>query len=114
MDKELYQFIACEYYATGEGMTTCLLITRAYPKKEDYEEPFTGKLKEDHTPKVIAAREFIEEFGSWIAYGAENMPRQEFFRKYSTRIPKYVKNLFDSEETPGNFRFAQSTHINFS
>ncbi len=39
MSDEPYVFVACDYSATGEGRTICLLVTRAYPYSEDYVKP---------------------------------------------------------------------------
>ena len=124
MTDELYQFLACDYFATGEGRTVMLLITRAYPHADDYETPgdynFETKeytppvMKKGHTPKVIAAREFAEQFGGYFLQGAENLSRLEFIRKYKHYLPEYVLNFLDSEEQPGNFNFKQSVHVNYS
>ena len=124
MSEELYQFIACDYFATGEGRTVMLLITRAYPHADDYETPgdFTDGvytppvMKQGHTPKVIAAREFIKEFGGYYAQGAENLPREEFLKRFGHHLPEYVHNMLalEGNERPGNFNFKQSFHMNFS
>ena len=124
MAEELYQFLACDYYATGEGRSIMLLITRAYPHADDYETPGDYNLetkvytppvmKKGHTPKVIAAREFAEQFGGYYLQGAENLSRLEFIRKYKSYLPEYVLNFLDSEEQPGNFNFKQSVHFNFA
>ena len=124
MTEELYQFIAADYYATGEGRTVMLLITRAYPRSDDYATPgdFTNgvytppTMKEGHTPKVIAAREFIEEFGGYFARGAENLPREEFLKRFGHHLPEFVHKVLAAEgsERPGNFNFKQSIHFNYS
>ena len=117
---ELYQFLACDYYATGEGRTISLLITRAYPHTDDYEDhvllshPPKRVLKKGYTPKVIAAREFAEHFGVWYLQGAENLPREEFVKRFGHYLPDYVKNVLTSDDTPGNMNFTQQFHINFS
>jgi hypothetical protein len=124
MTEELYQFVACDYFATGEGRTVMLLITRAYPHSDDYATPgdFTDgvytppTLKEGYTPKVIAGREFIEHFGEYFSLGAENLPREDFLKRYGHLLPDYVHRILNAEgsERPGNFNFKQSLHFNFS
>lgn len=119
---ELYQFLACDYYATGEGRTVCLLITRAYPHTDDYETPSKFEdgvytppvMKSGHTPKVRAAREFAENFGGWYLQGAENLPREEFMKRFGHYLPDYVKNVLTSDDKPGNMNYTQQFHINFS
>lgn len=124
MSDELYQFIACDYYATGEGRTVMLLITRAYPHSDDYAESSKFEdgvytppvMKKGHTPRVIAAREFIEQFGGWYARGSENLSRDEFIQRYGHHLPEYVHNILAAKgaDRPGNLNFKQSVHINFS
>jgi len=125
MTDELYQFVVCDYFATGEGSTKMILITRAYPHADDYAtESYidddgkfcVGELKEGHTAKVRAAREFIEEFGGWYAQGAENLSREEFLKRFSNHLPPYVEKILNAEagDRPGNFNFKLQIHMNFS
>lgn len=115
MNDELYQFLACDYYATGEGRTVCLLITRAYPRSEDYEGTYPN-IAYKNTAKFRAAREFIEQFGGWYARGAENIPREEFLERFGHHLPEYAKNILDKEgdERSGNFNFKQEVHFNYA
>ena len=124
MTEELYQFLACDYYATGEGRTLCLLITRAYPHTDDYETP--GKfengvytppvMKAGHTAKVRAAREFAEEFGGYYLQGAENLSREEFLKRFGNHLPPYTEKILspDPGEGPGNFNLKLQINMNFS
>jgi hypothetical protein len=114
MSDELYQFLACDYYATGEGRTLCLLITRAYPRNEDYDENF--EIKQSHTPKVRAAREFADEFGGYYLQGAENLSREEFLKRFGNHLPPYTEKILNPEagEGPGNFNLKLQIHLNFS
>jgi hypothetical protein len=124
VSEELYQYIACDYYATGEGRTVCLLITRAYPHANDYETHgnytdgvYTPPvMKAGHTDKVRAAREFAEKFDSWYLQGAENLPRDEFLQRFGHLLPEFAHKLLDAEgnDRPSNFNFAQQFHLNFS
>lgn len=123
MTEDRYQFIVCDYSATGEGMTKMIMITRAYPREDDYKTRgnydyetgvYTpGVLKPNRTAKVRAAREFVEEFGAFCAQGAENLTRKEFFDHYDNYLPKFVKRMVESEDQPGNFHFVQKIHFNF-
>lgn len=124
MAEELYQFLACDYYATGEGRTISLLITRAYPCTDDYEtygnyNSETGKytpptFKKGHTAKVRAAREFSEKFGSWYLQGAENLPREQFLQRFGNHLPPYIDKILNDPEQPGNLNFSTQIHLNFS
>jgi hypothetical protein len=112
----MYQYLASDYYATGEGRTICLLITRAYPKEDEYEikpqfvdgQYIPGTLK--NSEKFRAAREFIEEFGHY-AQGAENLSKEEFFKKYGKYVSEVVQRVLESDA--GNFNFKQRFHFNY-
>jgi len=122
MSEELYQFLACDYYATGEGRTLCLLITRAYPKGDDYDRPgelvdgkfVPGTLK--NSAKFRAAREFVEQFGGYYTRGAENLTREEFLKRFGNHLPPYTEKMLNPEpgEGPGNFNLKLQIHMNYS
>lgn len=119
MDEELYQYIVSDYSATGEGTTISILITRAYPRADDYEDlkVMPPKLKEGHTAKVRAAREFSEKFDGFYLRGAENLSREEFLRGYGHHLPQYIaKNILSAEglDRPGNFNYSLQIHLNYS
>lgn len=122
---DLYQYMYCDYFGTGEGRTLCVMITRAYPKQDDYEVPpdfvtdengkmtyVPGKLK--YSQKLIAAREFAERFGLYYAQGAENLSKEEFLTRCGRLIPEMVLKLLNSEDQPGNLSFSQEFHFNYS
>jgi hypothetical protein len=121
---ELYNFVASNYYATGEGSTTSLLITRAYPRSEDYEvqpETIYTDGKYQLNPGILAngagfraIREFAEVFDGWYARGAEIYTWENFEKKYKAYIPLVVSNIMNSDDTPGNFHWHQQIHMNFS
>jgi hypothetical protein len=122
---DLYQYLYCDYFGTGEGRTLCVMITRAYPKQDDYEIPpdivtdengkmvlVPGKLK--HSQKLIAAREFVERFGPYYAQCAENLSKEEFLNRCGRLLPEMVLKLLNAEDQPGNLFFAQEFHFNYS
>ena len=121
---ELYSFVASDYYATGEGVTKCLLITRAYPRDEDYEvKPETVYIdgKYHFNPGVVkfgpgfrAIREFNELFGGFYGRGAQLYAYEEFMKKFEAYIPKVVVNLLSDPSQPGNFHWHTEVHMNFS
>lgn len=124
MEEDLYQFLVSDYYATGEGRTIAILITRAYPYQEDYETPgnwdFETKeytppvMKNGRTSEFIAAREFTVKFGGFLSHGVENLPRGEFISKYGNFLPDIAMKMLTDPNQPGNFNFAQEFHFNFA
>lgn len=103
-----YQYVVGDYYATGEGRTVCILITRAYPNAEQRDRSDSAKL--------IAAQQFIERFGSFIASGAENLQYEDFLKRFGHMLPEVIKKILRAgrDDTPGNFTWASEYHINFS
>ena len=125
MSNELYYYLATDYSATGEGVTKCLMITRAYPSMEDYEQEPSfdtetmkydpGKLKYDK--EEIAKREFSDTFGGWMAHGVEVLSKDDFIEKFDDWIPQPVKNIInetDISKMPGNLKWHSTLHLNFS
>lgn len=112
------QFIGGQYFATGEGSTIMILITRAYPRQDDYSTPSTfedGKFTPGvlgNTAKFRAAREFVEKYGGYMAQVGENLPRAEFLEKYGRWVPEPVLKALDSDS--GNLNYSAEFHINFS
>lgn len=119
--KDLYKYVAVDYFATGEGRSVFLLITRAYPSTDDYEiQPsFTedwkyipGKLK--ISEEEIALREMVNFAGGWFGRFSECLEREEFFRRFGHLVPDTVKKMIEDDDQPGNLNFKTSFHFNFS
>lgn len=126
MVEDKLQFLVSDNFATGEGRTISILITRAYPRSEDYGESKSHMnadgsfhfempdLKEGVTPRVIALREFIELFGNWNAQIAENLSREEFLDRYGHHLPAYGKTMLQDADDSGNFKYSSQYHVNYS
>jgi hypothetical protein len=105
-------YIATDYYATGEGRTICLLITRAYPRASDY---YDGRLKPEWKDgEKRARRDFTERFGGWMSRVAEVMDQDEFVSRFDAYLPLVLKNVLKSDDRPGNLHWSQEFHMNFS
>ena len=122
----MYYYLGTEYFATGEGITVCLLITRAYPRHDrDYElkpnfdlstgQYDPGKLK--YEPNKIAHIEFRDQFGSYMSQGAEEFSKEDFLKKFESYIPARIVKLVneaDQDRMPGNFNWHSQMHVNYS
>ncbi len=121
-DTNPYQFLACDYSATGEGRTICMLITRAYPYREDYVKPsyfdeegrWHYESETKNTPEDRAKREFVVRFGGFIAQGVEVLDKQTFLTRFAHMLPLSVKRMLLDSDQPGNMVFSQEFHFNFS
>jgi hypothetical protein len=127
-EEDTLQFIASEYCATGEGLTICILITKAYPETKDYEEETQNKsymdnnkvfhfvmpaLKKDSTPQSRAMREFVELY-DWYAKGAEFFTREKFITKFYQYLPEYITKCLRGPDDAGNFNYQFKFHVNYS
>lgn len=123
MTEDRLQYIVSDNFATGEGRTISMMISLPYPTDEDYEvkpritedwQYIPGVLK--NSLKIIAARRFVEKFGSWEAACAENLSREDFMSRYGHMVPDAVKKLSDpeSKDLPPNIQWHQQLHFNFS
>lgn len=115
-------YVVSDYTATGEGRTVMILITRARPRRGDYQiEPsFTEQGYnpgvEKNTPQIRALREFAEQFDKFYARGAEVLDRNEFFHRFGNHVPEYLYKMTDpnSEDSPPGFHYKSQIHFNFS
>ena len=117
------KFVLSDYYATGEGRTISVLITRAYPREEDwitlpkYEKDADGNyIKTEgvlrYTEDDIVIREFTRVFDNWTAIGAEILSKEDFIDKAGKYLSDLVIKMID--EPAGNFHYHSQFHINFS
>ena len=126
VDKKRYYFVAADYFGTGEGRTVSLLITRAYPRYDDYDDSVPHgfikgsyvkpTLKKEITYESIVVREFVNHFGDFYAIGLEFLSREQFLTKYRNFLPLTVLSLLEEaeEDDSGNFNYYSQYHINFS
>jgi hypothetical protein len=111
MTDDIYYYVVSEYYATGEGMTKAMLITRAYSHVND--------LDDNHEPKYSgeekALREFERTFNNFICQGSEIISKKDFLFRFEDFIPVFVKKIIKNElKTPGNFSWFSEVHFNYS
>lgn len=121
----MLHFVVCDYMATGEGSTKCILITKAYPSQDDYKESKSHmnadgsfhwempELKDGVTPEMIALRQFKEEFGSYYAIGAQLMSKEEFLKRCSNHLPSWMPAAIEKDDA-GGFYYASRLHLNYS
>lgn len=122
---DIYHYAVVDYAATGEGRSISVLITRAYPSRDDYEElpsvenRYAGKIKGD--VKDIVRREMESHVGSYFIIGIEHLEREEFLKRWGKFIPSVVVDMSDYEANkdktfgnPRNLNYFATFHYNFS
>lgn len=118
-------FVVSDYYATGEGRTISILVTRAYPTEDDWDVKPTFEVGPDgkyifkngnlkNTKDQIALNEFIDHFDTFYAMGAEVLEKEEFISRYSSFIPQSVLKQTETDSDSGNFHYFSQFHINYS
>lgn len=96
-EDESWMFMEAQYYGTGEGQTTCLMMTQANPgQKEDFENS-TNKYTACTTKEYRAVREFHKQFGTWHLYGLRFHTREAFFKNYANQLPATLVKLKDQQ-----------------
>lgn len=124
MSEDPYVFLAIDYFATGEGRSIFLLVTRAYPTHEDYEVEPKWDFEKGYIPGVlktssvdIARREMLGNgVDPYFMIGVDELQREEFVSKYSHLLPEVVLKILnqDKNDMPGNFKYFVELHFNYS
>ena len=97
------------YSATGEGLTVSVLVTRAYPRGEDYiKSDDYSDIRTINTPEERALREFQDHFGYFGQYG--QLVELEKVKKY---LPEFVVKMIE-EGGAGNIHYYAQFHVNYS
>lgn len=106
-----YYYVVADYFGTGEGVTKCLLITRAYPSIDDLDENYELR----YSSETVALKQFDEIFGSFFGRGADIYTKDLFLEQFEQFIPDFTKRVINNEvKTPGNFKWFAEMHINYS
>ena len=97
--KEFYRFFVVDYFATGEGISYFLQISRNYRGYTD----FDGELH--------SFKEFISD-GHYFN-GIEEKNEEEFMSVYASLIPPYVIAAVERKDQPA-FTWQSHVHVNYS
>lgn len=106
---EYWVYMISEYFGTGEGQTTCIMMTQATP----YGNDFSGENKyvPINSKQYRAVREFHEQFGTWMLYGLRFLSREDFYTKCAYFIPPVMMKLSNAKCYKN---FYTQVHYNFS
>ena len=101
-ENDSWMFLEAEYYGTGEGQTTCLMMTQANPYGGDNGDfdrtlPYPDDYKPINTKQYRAVREFHKEFGTWHLYGLRFHTRDAFFKRNYNQLPPSLIKLKDQQ-----------------
>jgi hypothetical protein len=106
---EHWVYMIGEYFGTGEGQTTCIMMTQATP----YGDDFSGENRyvPINSKEYRAVRKFHEEFGTWMLYGLKFLSKEDFLTECAYFIPPVMMKLSNAKCFK---EFHTRVHYNFS
>jgi hypothetical protein len=108
---EHWVYMVDDYFGTGEGQTTCIMMTQATPNcKEDFENS-ENKYVASTSKQYRAVRKFHEEFGTWMLYGLKFLSKEDFLTECAYFIPPVMMKLSNVKCFK---EFHTQVHYNFS
>ena len=99
--KEFYRFFVVDYFATGEGVSKWLQISRNY----------SGGDETDYALKEF--EEFVGHEYYFYCNGIEEKTEEEFMSAYASMIPPYVIRAVERKDQPA-FTWQSHVHVNYS
>jgi hypothetical protein len=106
---EYWVYMIGEYFATGEGQTTCIMMTQATPYGDDYSGE--NKYVPINSKQYRAVREFHKQFGTWYLHGLKFLSKEDFFTECAYYIPPVMMKLSNKSCYK---EFYTQVHYNFS
>lgn len=91
----MYQYIATDHYATGEGVTVSIAILPA-----SFGEEYTKRFLKD-----VFTDYFIDDY--------EVLDKETFLEYYSMHIPEFVINKL-GEDDISSFHWYSQVHLNYA
>jgi hypothetical protein len=108
---EHWVYMVADYFGTGEGQTTCVMMTQANPgEKEDFEKS-TNKYVPCTSQQYRAVRKFHKQFGTWMLYGLKFLSKEDFLTECAYFLPPVMMKLSNAKCSK---EFYTEVHYNFS
>jgi hypothetical protein len=108
---EYWVYMVADYFATGEGQTTCIMMTQAIPYGDDFPPDGPDKYKAITSQEYRAVRKFHEKFGTWMLYGLRFLTKEDFYTEWAFYIPPVVMKVSNAKCYKD---FYTEIHYNFS
>jgi len=108
---EHWVYMVAEYFGTGEGQTTCIMMTQANAGHAEDFETSTNKYVPCTTKEYRAVREFHKQFGTWYLHGLRFLSKEDFFTECAYYIPPVMMKLSNKSCFK---EFHTQVHYNFS
>ena len=110
-EDEHWVYMVADYFGTGEGQTTCIMMTQAAPNCEEDFKNSENKYVASTSQQYRAVRAFHKQFGTWHLHGLRFITKEDFYTQWDSYIPPVMMKLY----TAKCFKdFYTSVHYNFS
>ncbi len=106
---EHWVYMVGEYFGTGEGQTTCIMMTQATPYGDDFTEE--NRYVPVNSKQYRAVREFHKQFGTWYLHGLKFLSKEDFLTECAYYIPPVMMKLSNKSCFKD---FYTLVHYNFS
>ncbi len=110
-EDEYWIYMVADYFGTGEGTTTCLMVTQAPPYGDDFPSGGPDKYTPVNSQAYRAVRKFHEQFGTWMLHGLKFLPKNEFYTQCAYFIPPAMMKLANAKCFK---EFYTEVHYNFA
>jgi hypothetical protein len=110
-EDEPWIYMVADYFGTGEGTTTCLMVTQANAYGDDYPSEGPDKYTPVNSKQYRAVRKFHEQFGTWMLHGLKFLPKNEFYTQCAYFIPPVMMKLANAKCFK---EFYNEVHYNFA
>lgn len=110
-EDEYWVYMIAEYFGTGEGQTTCIMMTQATPYGDDFPPDGPDKYKAITSQQYRAVRKFHEKFGTWMLYGLKFLSKEDFLTECAYFLPPVMMKLSNAKCYK---EFYTEVHYNFS
>ena len=110
-EDEYWVYMIAEYFGTGEGQTTCVMMTQATPYGDDFPSDGPDKYKAITSQEYRAVRKFHEKFGTWMLYGLKFLSKEDFLTECAYFLPPVMMKLSNAKCYK---EFYTEVHYNFS
>jgi hypothetical protein len=110
-EDEYWVYMVADYFGTGEGTTTCLMVTQASPYGDDFPSEGPDKYTPVNSKQYRAVRKFHEQFGTWMLHGLKFLPKNEFYTQCAYFIPPAMMKLANAKCFK---EFYTEVHYNFA
>ncbi len=104
----MFTYLICDYSATGEGRTVCVMIAHSYV----FDTLSIGP--PEKTQQDCMKEAFARRFGEYLTIGMREVTKNEFEERYGWTIPETVYRMITEKPYPPGFQWSTEIYYNLS